>query len=166
VAAAAHVIRSARPEDVPALRGLIGELAEFEHLTHLVNCTDADLDQGLFGNKAVAEALLLFPEGNDHPVGFALFFHNYSTFLGRRGLWLEDLYVQEVHRGKGYGKALLLHVARIAFERKCGRFEWAVLDWNTGAQRFYESLGATMLPDWRITRATGDALERMAHLPI
>ena len=106
--------------------------------------------------------MLLFPKGASAPVAFALFFHNYSTFLGRRGLWLEDIYVQAPHRRKGYGKALLLRVARIAHERRCGRLEWAVLDWNVEAQRFYASLGATLLPDWRITRVTGEALERLA----
>jgi GNAT superfamily N-acetyltransferase len=97
-------------------------------------------------------------------VAFALYFHNFSTFLGRRGLYLEDLYVQPAHRGRGYGRALLLHLARLAVERGCGRFEWAVLDWNVNAQRFYASLGATVMPDWRITRVTGDALARMAKL--
>jgi GNAT superfamily N-acetyltransferase len=157
-------IRSAQPGDVPALRSLIAELAEFEHLTHLFSCTDDDLRDGLFGAPPAAEALLVCPQVDAEPVGFALYFHNFSTFLGKRGLWLEDLYIQQAHRGKGYGKALLLRVARIAVERGCGRFEWAVLDWNAGAQRFYQGLGATRLPDWRITRVTGEALLRMARM--
>jgi GNAT superfamily N-acetyltransferase len=157
-------IRAAEPRDVSALRGLIAELAEFEKLSHLMVCTDADLHAALFGARPAAEALLLCPETAPAPVAFALYFHNFSTFLGKRGLYLEDLYVQPAQRNKGYGKALLLQLARIAVERGCGRFEWSVLDWNTGAQRFYEGLGATVMPDWRITRVTGEALERMAKL--
>jgi GNAT superfamily N-acetyltransferase len=159
-----YVIRAAEPGDVPALRRLIGELADFERLSHLVTCTDADLHAGLFGKAPAAEALLLQPQNAGEPVAFALYFHNFSTFLGRRGLYLEDLFVRESHRGRGYGRALLLHLARVAKERGCGRFEWSVLDWNTGAQRFYERLGATVLPDWRIVRVTGDAVTRMAQL--
>jgi GNAT superfamily N-acetyltransferase len=155
-------IRAAQPADVPVLRSLIGELAEFEHLSHLMSCTDADLNEALFGTRAAAEALVVCPARNAGPVGFALYFHNFSTFLGKRGLWLEDLYVQEAHRGKGYGRGLLVYLAGIAADRGCGRFEWAVLDWNAHAQRFYEGLGATVLPDWRITRVTGEALKRMA----
>ena len=98
------------------------------------------------------------------PAGFALFFHNFSTFLGKRGLYLEDLFVEPAHRGCGYGKALLIHLAKLAVERGCGRFEWSVLDWNVDAQRFYERLGAKVLPDWRITRVTGDALARLAAM--
>jgi GNAT superfamily N-acetyltransferase len=150
------------PADVPALRGLIAELAEFEKLTHLMVATDADLHEALFGARPAAEAVLLRLAAGDEPIGFALFFHNFSTFLGRRGLYLEVLYVQPAHRRRGYGKALLVQLARIAVERGCGRFEWSVLDWNVEAQRFYESLGATVMPDWRITRVTDEALLRMA----
>ncbi|HEV2008208.1 MAG TPA: GNAT family N-acetyltransferase, partial [Burkholderiales bacterium] len=100
--------------------------------------------------------------GCEVPAAFALFFHNYSTFLGKRGLWLEDLFVRYAWRQRGFGTALLRHVANIAVERGCGRFEWSVLDWNTPAIRFYETLGATVMPDWRIARATGDALRTMA----
>jgi GNAT superfamily N-acetyltransferase len=160
----AHAIRAARPGDVPVLRSLIAELADFERLTHLVACTDADLHEGLFGASPAAEAVVLTAPDAAVPVAFALYFHNFSTFLGRRGLYLEDLYVQEAHRRRGYGRALLLHLARLAAERGCARFEWSVLDWNTAAQRFYESLGATILPDWRITRVTGEALQRLARL--
>jgi ribosomal protein S18 acetylase RimI-like enzyme len=157
-------IRAAMPADVPALRGLIGELAAFEQLTHLVRCTDDDLHAALFGQSRAAEAVVLQPGGEPAPVAFALYFHNFSTFLGRRGLYLEDLYVRESHRRRGYGRALLVHLARIAGERGCGRFEWSVLDWNVEAQRFYEGLGATILPDWRIVRVTGEALRNMAAL--
>jgi GNAT superfamily N-acetyltransferase len=155
-------IRAAEPADVPVIRSLIAELAEFEHLTHLMTCTEADLERWLFGPRPAAEALVVSPQRVARPVGFALYFQNFSTFLGKPGLWLEDLYIQESQRGKGYGKALLLHLAKIAVERGCGRFEWAVLDWNINAQRFYESLGATVMPDWRITRVTGGALEKLA----
>lgn len=155
-------IQPVSPGDVPALRGLIAELADFEKLTHLMVATDRDLHEALFGARPACEAVLLRPEAGAAPIAFALYFHNFSTFLGRRGLYLEDLYVQPAHRGKGYGKALLLHLARLAIERGCGRFEWSVLDWNVDAQRFYESLGATVMPDWRIARVTGDALSRMA----
>lgn len=161
---ASPVIRGAAPGDIAALRGLIAELAEFEHLSHLMVCTEADLHAALFGERPVAEALMLRPNDSDAPVAFALFFHNFSTFLGRRGLYLEDLYVQPAHRGRGYGKSLLLHLARLAVARGCGRFEWSVLDWNVDAQRFYESLGATVMPDWRITRVTGEALLTMSRL--
>jgi GNAT superfamily N-acetyltransferase len=159
------MIRPARPADVPALRGLIAELAAFERLSHLVTCTDADLHAALFAAPPAVEALVLQPPGEASPIAFALFFHNFSTFLGRRGLYVEDIYVREAHRGKGHGRALLVHLARLARERGCGRFEWSVLDWNVRAQRFYERLGATVLPDWRIVRVTGDALTRMAALP-
>ena len=109
--------------------------------------------------------MVLAWEGDD-AVGFALFFHNFSTFLGRPGLYLEDLFVRPANRGRGYGRALLIHLARLAVERGCGRFEWAVLDWNAPAIGFYQALGATVLPDWRITRVTGDALTALATKPL
>ena len=129
--------------------------------------TPADFERALFGSGGRSvEALLLWPnaEGAGEPVGFALFFHNFSTFLGKRGLYLEDLFVEPAHRGCGYGKALVIHLAKLAVERGCGRFEWSVLDWNVDARRFYERLGAKVLPDWRITRVTGDALARLAGM--
>lgn len=158
----AFEIRPARPEDIPTLLELIRGLAQYERLEHLVECTEARLHEALFGSRPCVEALLAWAPGEAAAVGFALFFHNYSTFLGRRGLYLEDVYVRPEWRGRGCGKALLARLARIACERGCGRFEWSVLDWNVSAQRFYESLGASVLPDWRIVRLTGDALARLA----
>jgi GNAT superfamily N-acetyltransferase len=137
-------------------------LAEYEHLSHLVTATEETLRDALFGTRPGAEVLLAFEATT--PVGFAVFFHNFSTFLGRRGLWLEDIYIDPAFRRKGYGRALLLHVARIAHERGCGRFEWAALDWNTPAIDFYKGLGAVRLDDWTIFRATGTALEKMAAM--
>lgn len=145
------------------LHALIVELAEYEKLVHLVEATPADLAAALFSQGATIEAVLVWVEGESQPVGFALYFHNFSTFLGRRGLYLEDLYVKPAYRGQGHGRALLVHLAKLAVERKCGRFEWSVLDWNTSAQGFYESLGAKLLPDWRITRVTGEALLQLAR---
>jgi hypothetical protein len=156
-------IRPVREQDIPHLLSLIHELAEFEHLTHLYENTPQRMQVALFGPQPCAEALLVWPANEDGvPVAFALYFRNFSTFLGKPGLYLEDIYVQPAARGAGIGRALLERIARIAVERECGRFEWAVLDWNTGAQQFYEKLGATVLPDWRITRITGEALQRLA----
>jgi len=155
-------IRPATEADVPVLLAFIRELAEYEKLTHEVSATEEKLRLTLFGPRRFAEALLACADGK--PVGFALFFHNYSTFLARPGLYLEDLYVQPAFRGQGIGKLLLTTVARLAVERGCGRYEWTVLDWNTPSIRFYEGLGAEMKSDWRIMRVTGAALERMAQL--
>lgn len=152
--------RPATEADVPVILSLIRELADYEKLTHEVVATVDSLRETLFGPRPCAEALMGCVDGQ--AVGFALFFQNYSTFLARPGLHLEDLYVQPAHRGCGLGKALITAVARIAQERGCGRYEWTVLDWNTPAIRFYESLGAEMKGDWRIMRVTGDALEKMA----
>lgn len=158
---AAPVIRPALPGDVPDLLALIRALAEYEKLTHLVVTDEAALSAALFGPQPAAEALIALDAGQSGQVaGFALFFHTFSTFLGRRGLWLEDLFVLPAQRGKGLGRALLTHLAGIARERGCGRFEWSVLDWNTPAIGFYERMGATLLPEWRIARVTGDALAR------
>lgn len=156
-----YTLRAAEPHDVPALVGLITELAEFERLTHLLQVTPEKLHPHLFGPKPVAEALV--GEVGGQVVAFALFFTNFSTFLAQPGLYLEDLYVQPAHRGLGLGKALLQRLGQLAVERGCGRFEWSVLDWNTNAIGFYESMGATVLPDWRICRLTGDALQRFAR---
>lgn len=139
---------------------LIRALAEYEKLTHLVVGTEAQLHEELFGPQPVIEAVLAW-EGAQ-ALGFALFFHNFSTFLTRRGLYLEDLFVVPEARGRGIGKALIRHGARLAVERGCGRYEWSVLDWNTPAIEFYQSLGAVMLPDWRICRLTGEPLQRLA----
>jgi GNAT superfamily N-acetyltransferase len=156
----AHVIRSATPSDVPGMLSLMRELAEYEKLTRLFVATEETLSEALFGPRPSAEAIVAQREGSI--VGYALFFHNFSTFLGRRGLYLEDLYVQPALRGSGLGTALLRRLAAIAVERQCGRFEWAVLDWNQSAIDFYTKMGATVLPDWRIVRVTDDALNRLA----
>ena len=159
-------IRFAEPRDVEAIVGLIRELAEFERLGHLVKATPEALHRHLFGARPVVEALVADPPDDaaaaaTGPVGFALFFTNFSTFLAQPGLYLEDLYVQPAHRGRGVGRALLERLAALAVERGCGRFEWSVLDWNAGAIRFYERMGATVMPEWRICRVTGAALERL-----
>ncbi len=152
-----HLLRPAREADLPAIVGLITELAVFEKLEHLIVVTPESLKPHLFGPKPAAECVV--GEVGGTVVAFALFFQNFSTFLGRPGLYLEDLYVQPAHRGTGLGKALLQHLGALAVERGCGRFEWSVLDWNEKAIRFYEAMGATVMPDWRICRVTGAALE-------
>ncbi len=160
----AFTLRPAEPRDAAAIVGLIGELAEFEKLSHLMRVTPESLAPHLFGERPVAEAFVAeaVPPGGDAPrvVAFALFFTNFSTFLGQPGLYLEDLYVQPALRSFGIGRALISRLGRLAVERGCGRFEWSVLDWNANAIAFYEKLGATVMPDWRICRLTGDALER------
>ncbi|HDR9074390.1 GCN5 family acetyltransferase [Burkholderia vietnamiensis] len=156
----AAAIRPAEARDVGAIVALMRELAEFEKLTHLFVATEADLADALFGERPAAEALVAEQDGAI--VAYALFFHNYSTFVGRRGLYLEDLYVQPAQRGSGLGTAMLRHLAALAVERRCARFEWSVLDWNRPAIDFYEKMGATVLPDWRIVRMTGDALHALA----
>jgi GNAT superfamily N-acetyltransferase len=155
-------IRGAGAADVPLILSFVRDLAEYEKLSHLVTATEAGLREALFGRQPGAEVLLAFAGGE--AVGFAVYFHNFSTFLGVKGLWLEDLFVRPAHRGRGYGKALLLHVGRIAVERGCGRFEWAVLDWNAPSIAFYKSLGAQPLDDWTIMRVTGPALDALARM--
>lgn len=152
-------LRHAARADVPVLLGLIRELAEFERLLELVSADEATLAGELFGERPVAEAVLAELKGE--PVGFAVFFHNFSTFLGRRGLYLEDLYVKPAARGVGVGRWLIAFVAKIALDRKCGRFEWSVLDWNTHALDFYRALGAVAMDEWTVQRVTGAALERL-----
>ena len=154
------MIRPARPDDVPTIHSLIRDLARYEKLEHQVVGTEQELRDNLFGERPAAEVLLAEVDGA--VAGFALFFHNYSTFLCRRGLYLEDLFVRPEHRGRGLGKALLQALARLAIERGCGRFEWAVLDWNAPAIGFYRSLGASLLEEWRIFRLTGGALTALA----
>ena len=157
------VVGRGEPADAPALAAMIRALAEYERLTHLCVATEHDLREAIWGPDPAAEVLIARADGV--PAGFALFFHTFSTFLGRRGLWLEDLFVYPEHRGAGVGKALLRAVAGVARDRGCGRFEWSVLDWNAPAIRFYESLGATVMPDWRIARVTGPAIARLAEAP-
>lgn len=153
-------IRSAEKRDVPLLLRFIKELAEYEKLSHEVSATEEILAESLFGERRVAEASLAYL--GDEPAGFALFFHNFSTFLGRPGIYLEDLYVRPGFRGAGTGKALLSHLARLAKERGCGRLEWWVLDWNEPSVGFYESLGAVAMDEWTVYRLSGDALERLS----
>ena len=153
-------LRSAEPRDVPAIVGLIAELAEFEGLTHLMQATPETLHPHLFGARPVAEAVVA--EVTAEVVAFALFFTNFSTFLAKPGLYLEDLYVRPAHRSQGIGKALLSHLGGLAVQRGCGRFEWSVLDWNVNAIALYEQMGATVMPEWRICRVSGDALSRFA----
>jgi GNAT superfamily N-acetyltransferase len=153
-------IRAATPADTGAIFALTYELAQFEKLTHIFVATEAGLRDALFGARPSIEALVAEDAGRI--IGYALFFHNFSSFAGRRGLYLEDVYVQPAQRGGGLGTALLRHVAALAVERQCARFEWTVLDWNAPAISFYQKMGATVLPDWRVVRVTGDALERLA----
>ncbi len=153
-------IRPAQAGDAALVLGFIRELAAYEKLSHEVVASEEDLRRELFGEHPSAEVAIAELAGA--PVGFALFFQSFSTFLGRPGLYLEDLFVRSEHRGQGVGQALLRHLARIARARDCGRFEWSVLDWNRDAIRFYEGLGAAALADWTVYRVTGDALERLA----
>lgn len=154
-------IREATADDAPLILQFIRGLAEYEKLAHEAVATEAGLRATLFGERPQAEVILAFDGGE--PAGFALFFHNYSTFLGKRGLYLEDLFVNPDARGKGVGRALLVELARIAKARDCGRFEWSVLDWNEPAIKFYKSLGARPLDEWTIFRVTGDALDKLAN---
>ena len=158
-----YSLRAAEPRDVPAIVGLIAELAEFEHLSHLVEATPETLLPQLFGQRPAAEAMLA--EVGSEVVAFALYFSNFSTFLAKPGLYLEDLYVKPERRGAGIGKAMLRHLAALAVQRGCGRFEWSVLDWNANAIRFYEGMGATVMPEWRICRVTGPALTQLGAAP-
>jgi GNAT superfamily N-acetyltransferase len=142
--------------DVPLILRLISALGEYERLSHQVVATEAALRETLFGEKPAAEVVIAYVD--DVPAGFALWFHNYSTFLAKPGLYLEDLFVVPEWRGQGIGRRLLSHLASVAVERGCGRMEWSVLDWNESAIGFYRKLGATLLEDWRICRLTGETL--------
>ncbi len=154
-------IAATRPQDCAVVFALIRALAAYEKLSAQVTGTVEDLRRELFHARPVIEAVIAWKD--ERAVGFALYFHNYSTFLARRGLYLEDLFVVPEARGQGIGKALIRHCARVAVERGCGRFEWAVLDWNQPAIEFYQSIGATMMQDWRICRLTGDTLVQFAN---
>lgn len=154
-------IRPATIADVPVILSFVKQLAEYEKLAHEAVATDAAIRDTLFGDRHVAEVAIGYFEAK--PVGFVLFFHNYSTFLGRPGLYIEDLFVEEAYRRRGFGRALLLHVARLAQERRCGRLEWSVLDWNGPAIEFYKNLGAVPMSDWTVYRITGDTLRRLAN---
>jgi len=153
------VVRPARIEDTANIAQLIRELAEYERLSHDVVLKEADLREQLFGRTPRAEVLIAEEDGV--VVGLALYFSNFSTFLCRPGLYLEDLFVRPPYRHKGYGRALLRELARIAVQRACGRLEWAVLDWNKPAIEFYRGLGAVLMHEWRIFRLTGDALRKL-----
>ena len=154
-------IQPATPADVPLVLALIRELAEYERLTQEVVASESLLHEALFGERPAAEAVLAV--AGDQPVGFALWFQTFSTFLARRGLYLEDLYVRPAWRGQGIGRALLGHLARVAVARGCGRIEWSVLDWNEPAIRFYRSLGARPMDEWTVFRITGDALASLGR---
>jgi GNAT superfamily N-acetyltransferase len=160
LAAANFIIRPASEADAPLILSLIGELAEFERLSHEVIADEGALRRHLFGERPAAEVLLAFAPGEE-PAAFALFFQNFSTFLGRPGIYLEDLYVRPAFRRQGLGQTLLRRIARLAAERDCGRFEWSVLDWNENAIGLYQKLGAQVLEDWRICRVTGEALRTL-----
>jgi GNAT superfamily N-acetyltransferase len=153
-------IERATERDVPLILRLITELADYERMSDEVVATEDGLRRTLFGPRPAAEVIVGY--AGDEPAGFALFFHNYSTFLGKPGLYLEDLFVVPKFRGRGYGKALLVHLAKLAVERDCGRFEWSVLDWNEPAIGFYKKLGATPMDAWKIMRVAGDALHKLA----
>ena len=153
-------IRPATEADVPVIGQLIRELGEYERLAHEAVATDADLRATLFGPRPYAEVLIA--EAGTEVAGFALFFHNYSTFVGKPGLYLEDLYVRPEHRRRGLGTAFFRRLARVAVERGCGRMEWSVLDWNEPALRFYSKVGAVPMSDWTVQRLAGDALRQLA----
>jgi GNAT superfamily N-acetyltransferase len=153
-------IRVATEEDVPLILRFIKELATYERLSHEVSVTEELLTDSLFGERRVAEALLGYLE--DNPAGFAIFFHNFSTFLGKPGIYLEDLYVRPEFRGAGVGRALLVYLAKLTRERGCGRLEWSVLDWNEPAIAFYKSIGASPVSGWTVYRVSGKALEELA----
>ncbi len=156
-------IRPAAPADVPAILALIKGLAEYERMLDQVRATEADLQASLFppgGEAPIVHCVLAHADGE--PVGFALYFFNYSTFLGKPGLYLEDLFVEPAHRGRGFGKALLLHLAQVANAKGCGRMEWSVLDWNAPSIAFYRSLGARPREGWTLQQLTGEALAALA----
>jgi GNAT superfamily N-acetyltransferase len=154
-------IRPAAKSDVSIILSFIKKLADYERLSHEVVATEDSLFKTLFGERPAAEVAIGYFE--EKPVGFALFFHNYSTFLGRPGLYIEDLFVDESYRGRGFGRALLSHVAGLAKKRGCGRLEWAVLDWNEPAIKFYKNFGAMPMSEWTVFRVTGERLEQLAR---
>ncbi|MGW8315211.1 MAG: N-acetyltransferase family protein [Bacteroidales bacterium] len=155
------VIRHASEDEVPLILEFILKLAEYENLTQEVTATEEQLRKYLFGTGKVADVVIGYFEGI--PVGFALYFYNFSTFLAKPGIYLEDLYVLEAYRGKGFGKTLLTYLAKEAMTKGCGRFEWAVLDWNEPSIEFYRSLGAKMMNEWIINRVTGESLKDLAE---
>ncbi len=159
-------IQPATPADIPTIHNLIGQLAEYEKLAQMVTGSQAMLHEALFGSRPSCECVIAFEENSADktPVGFALYFTTFSTFLCQPGLYLEDLFVIPAARGKGYGKAMLAHLATLCVERGCGRFEWRVLDWNTPSIEFYKSLGATIMPEWQLVRMTVGEIGALAAL--
>lgn len=153
-------LRQAQAKDVPHILAFIRELGEYEKLAHEVVADEATLAMQLFGERPAAEVVIAEVDGQ--PAGFALFFHNFSTFLGQRGLYLEDLFVRPQFRSLGLGRRLMVHLAKLAVERDCGRFEWSVLDWNAPAIAFYRELGALPMDEWTVQRVSGDALKTLA----
>jgi len=156
------MIRTATPDDVPAILTMIRELAEYERAPHEVTATEPQLRTALFGENPAVYALIAENDDSGEAVGFAVWFLSFSTWLGRHGVYLEDLYVKPHARGEGHGRALLTRLAQIAVERGCGRVEWAVLDWNEPSIGFYKSLGAVPLDEWTVFRLTGDSLTGLA----
>jgi len=154
-------VRAATKADVPIILAFIKKLADYERLSHEVIATEKILNETLFGRRRTAELAIAFYKKD--PVGFVLFFHNYSTFLGQPGIYIEDLYVEEAFRRRGFGRALLNYVAQLAQERRCGRLEWSVLDWNEPAINFYQKLGAVPMKEWTTFRLTGDSLKKLAE---
>jgi GNAT superfamily N-acetyltransferase len=154
-------IRPAEKSDIRSILSFIKELGEYERLAHEIVATEEVLSETLFGDRRFAEVVFALYDGQ--PVGYALFFHSFSTFLGRPGIYLEDLYVRPAMRGRGIGKALLVYLAQLAAERKCGRLEWAVLNWNEPSIAFYRNLGARPMDEWSVYRLTGDSLKRLAE---
>jgi len=154
-------IREATEEDAATILSLIKDLAEYEKLSHEVTATEDDIRQSLFGDRPVAETLI--GELDGVAISFALFFYNFSTFLGKPGIYLEDLYVKPDYRSNGFGRKMLAHIARLAKERNCGRFEWSVLDWNKPAIRTYDRLNARPMKEWILYRLTGEALIKLAQ---
>jgi GNAT superfamily N-acetyltransferase len=154
-------IKPATEGDTPLILSFIKKLAVYEKLAHKVTATEDILRETLFGERRYAEVVIGYRLGE--PVGFALFFHNYSTFLGKPGIYLEDLFVDKEHRGKGFGRALLVYLAKLTKERNCGRLEWAVLNWNEPSINFYKALGSAPMNEWTVFRLTGDALDKLAN---
>lgn len=159
-----YTLRPARPADIPAILGLMRDLAAFEKLEHIFSATPESLRNSFFADEPSAHCLVITPEDQpDTPISYIMWFYNYSSFLDRRGIYLEDLYIDPAHRKQGLGAAVLRHLAKLAVEQGCGRFEWVVLDWNKNAIDFYEHQGAQILHDWRVARVTGEALQRLAE---
>ena len=154
-------LRKAEKEDIPVVLDFIRKLAEYENLSHEVTATEEKLERYLFGNEKVAEVVMGYY--HNVPVGFALYFFNFSTFLAKPGIYLEDLFITKEYRGKGFGKIFLSYLAKLAIETECGRVEWAVLDWNTPSIEFYKSLGARVLSEWLVNRMAGDKLVELAN---